>query len=574
MRFSAAIRAFHAAGDPRGEAVACARLGELFEIVLSNRVAARPWFERAQRLLADEEPCVEQGWVAVAPMGCDVDDPAVLEERAALALDRARRFRDADLEVKALADGGLARVQAGNVTDGMAMIDEAMALACGGAAGDVEVLGEGRVLLLHRVLLHGRLRARACLERPAAPPRPDRRRSGGARDREQPLRQRARDPARPRRPLERGRGGPRPGVRGHRRGHARRGVAPADHARRAADPAGAPRRGGGAAARPRPLRAGAAPHRPPAPRARRPRAGVRGRPPGPAARRRRPRARGDAPRRAPRGGARARRPGRRRRRVGRARPTRRGARPAGPRRGGVAAARPRARRACGPARGRRGPPRRPRRAERDRAAVRAVARRHRPRARARARRRPRRRARRGPRRPRDAHRPRRRAGGRRRRAARPARARRAARRAGVPGRDPRVRRAVVDRRVRHDDRAAARHQGPALPRGAGRAPRGRAPRPRPRRSRRRASRPRTRASPGAGSGTPARSPTRGPGPPTAGGSRSCAPRSTRPWRAPTTTGRHAPNRSSTGSSPSSRGRSGSGDAPAPPPPPPSAPAST
>ena len=46
-------------------------------------------------------------------MGCDVDDPAVLLERAELALDRARRFGDVDLEIKALADGGLAHVQAG-----------------------------------------------------------------------------------------------------------------------------------------------------------------------------------------------------------------------------------------------------------------------------------------------------------------------------------------------------------------------------------------------------------------------------------------------------------------------------
>ena len=71
--------------------------------------------------------------MAVAAMGCDVDDPAVLLDRAELALDRARRFGDVDLETKALADGGLAHVQAGRVAEGMAMLDEAMALACGPA---------------------------------------------------------------------------------------------------------------------------------------------------------------------------------------------------------------------------------------------------------------------------------------------------------------------------------------------------------------------------------------------------------------------------------------------------------
>ncbi len=129
-------------GEHREAAMASARLGYLFENFLGNKVAARPWYTRAVRLVEDDVPCLEQGWVAIAPVGCDVDDPAVLEERAALALERARRFGDADLEVKALADGGLARVQAGRVGEGMAMLDESMALACGGGAGDPSAVGK------------------------------------------------------------------------------------------------------------------------------------------------------------------------------------------------------------------------------------------------------------------------------------------------------------------------------------------------------------------------------------------------------------------------------------------------
>ena len=71
--------------------------------------------------------------MAVAAMGCDVDDPAELLAEAELALDRARRFGDVNLETKALADAGLAHVQAGRVAEGMALLDEAMALACGPA---------------------------------------------------------------------------------------------------------------------------------------------------------------------------------------------------------------------------------------------------------------------------------------------------------------------------------------------------------------------------------------------------------------------------------------------------------
>jgi tetratricopeptide (TPR) repeat protein len=137
---SAAIRDLTARGERRRAAMACARLGDVFASVLGNKVAARPWFVRAERLVEDEPPCIEQGYVAVASMGCDVDDPADLIARAELALDRARRFGDVNLEVKALADGGLAHVEAGRVAEGMAMLDEAMALACG-TATDVDLLG-------------------------------------------------------------------------------------------------------------------------------------------------------------------------------------------------------------------------------------------------------------------------------------------------------------------------------------------------------------------------------------------------------------------------------------------------
>lgn len=138
---SAAIRALTAAGDRRRAALVCARLGDLYANALGNRTAARAWFVRATRLIEDEPPCVEQGWVAVAAMGCDVDDPAVLLERAQLALDRARQFGDVNLETKALADAGLACVQAGRVAEGMAMLDEAMALACG-PADDADTAGK------------------------------------------------------------------------------------------------------------------------------------------------------------------------------------------------------------------------------------------------------------------------------------------------------------------------------------------------------------------------------------------------------------------------------------------------
>ncbi len=130
---AAAVRGYTAADQPCRAAMACVRLGDAYANALGNLTAGRAWFARAQRLVADQPDCLEQGWVAVAAMGCDVDDPAELLRAADLALDRARRFGDVNLEVKALADGGLALVQAGRLVEGMARLDEAMALACGPA---------------------------------------------------------------------------------------------------------------------------------------------------------------------------------------------------------------------------------------------------------------------------------------------------------------------------------------------------------------------------------------------------------------------------------------------------------
>ncbi|HJV09705.1 MAG TPA: hypothetical protein VJ653_08485, partial [Acidimicrobiales bacterium] len=131
-----------AAGDNRQAAMTCAQISVLYSARLANKVAARPWHARAMRLVEGEPPCIEQGYVALAGLGCDVDDPALLTTRAELALDRARRFGDIDLEMKALADLGLAHVRAGRVAEGMAMVDEAMALACSGGTSDLFLIGK------------------------------------------------------------------------------------------------------------------------------------------------------------------------------------------------------------------------------------------------------------------------------------------------------------------------------------------------------------------------------------------------------------------------------------------------
>ena len=151
--------------------MACVRLGEVLANAIGNTTAGRAWFApRAGRLVEDEPPCIEQGWVAVAAMGCDVDDPAELLADAELALDRARRFGDVNLETKALADAGLAHVQAGRIARG-----HAPARRGDGAGVRPRRRRRGRrqvgVLVLHRLLRVVRLRAGPDVDRPAHPAR-------------------------------------------------------------------------------------------------------------------------------------------------------------------------------------------------------------------------------------------------------------------------------------------------------------------------------------------------------------------------------------------------------------------
>lgn len=128
----AAVRGFEAAARPARAAVAAGWLGEFFIDGLGQRVVGRGWLARAWRMVADEPPCVEQGWVALALVGRSIADATELETKALLALELARRFGDVELEARALADGGVARVSMGRISEGWAWLDEGMTLVNSG----------------------------------------------------------------------------------------------------------------------------------------------------------------------------------------------------------------------------------------------------------------------------------------------------------------------------------------------------------------------------------------------------------------------------------------------------------
>jgi DNA-binding CsgD family transcriptional regulator/tetratricopeptide (TPR) repeat protein len=95
---------------------------------------ATGWFGRAQRLLAQErDACVEHGYmlVPVIQRQLAVGDAEAAYAAAQEAAAIGRRFGDADLFALALHGQGRARLRAGRVEEGLALLDEAMVAVTG-----------------------------------------------------------------------------------------------------------------------------------------------------------------------------------------------------------------------------------------------------------------------------------------------------------------------------------------------------------------------------------------------------------------------------------------------------------
>jgi DNA-binding CsgD family transcriptional regulator len=135
-----AYRGYREIGQPCRAARAAMALGELHHTSFGNAAVAQGWLGRARRLLERVGPCVDWGWFELALVACDRPDVDALATSAARALEIAEEFGDAELEVRALADGGLALVSQGHVDAGLAQLDEALAAILAGDAQDPAVI--------------------------------------------------------------------------------------------------------------------------------------------------------------------------------------------------------------------------------------------------------------------------------------------------------------------------------------------------------------------------------------------------------------------------------------------------
>ena len=139
-----AHRRFLDRGDPEGAARAAFWLG--FALMGRGLIApASGWFARASRLLDEGQlDCVVRGYLLIpVAIRCIVQgDPSAGHATFSQATDIARRFGDRDLASVACHGRGRALIRLGRITEGVALLDEAMASVI---AGEVSPLVAGDV---------------------------------------------------------------------------------------------------------------------------------------------------------------------------------------------------------------------------------------------------------------------------------------------------------------------------------------------------------------------------------------------------------------------------------------------
>lgn len=137
------------AGNPRRAAAVALAVANDYFWKLAHAIGAG-WFNRAERLLAEQGDCVEQGNLALmhgfAAAGAG-DQQAALDW-ARKTLDYGTRFGDRDLQAFGLLIEGQARVALGEVKEGLALLDEATVAA---VSGDLSPYASG---IIYCVAIH------------------------------------------------------------------------------------------------------------------------------------------------------------------------------------------------------------------------------------------------------------------------------------------------------------------------------------------------------------------------------------------------------------------------------------
>lgn len=139
-----AFRSYRQAGDAAGAARSATWLAYDHVAFRGDVAVARGWFARARRLLEGHEESEESGWLAFfeGEVALVADSDAIRAgELAASATEIGRRRGVPDLEMLGRSLEGLAQVAAGQVREGMALLDEASAAAVSGEFAALQFAG-------------------------------------------------------------------------------------------------------------------------------------------------------------------------------------------------------------------------------------------------------------------------------------------------------------------------------------------------------------------------------------------------------------------------------------------------
>jgi DNA-binding CsgD family transcriptional regulator len=121
-------------------AVQCAAwLAITYKANFANPAAANGWVARAERLLEPMEPGLLHAWVWIA-RAYRMPDLGAAQALTEQALALARQGGDVDLELGAMSQLGLIRVGRGDVEDGFALLDEAVAAALAGEPANLDTV--------------------------------------------------------------------------------------------------------------------------------------------------------------------------------------------------------------------------------------------------------------------------------------------------------------------------------------------------------------------------------------------------------------------------------------------------
>jgi DNA-binding CsgD family transcriptional regulator len=137
-----AYAVFRRQADPGRAVLSAVYLCLAFRMSKGNDAAARGWAARAGELVDEFELTPMRGWVLLcrAYLANDEARPHVAERCAREALEFARAGDDGDLMLCAMCELGAALVELGNVEEGAALLDQAMAAALAGEAGDLDTV--------------------------------------------------------------------------------------------------------------------------------------------------------------------------------------------------------------------------------------------------------------------------------------------------------------------------------------------------------------------------------------------------------------------------------------------------